>query len=230
MSYSWTLRGGTISIATTGASITWTAGAAGSATLSCGESDGTTQSPAGTKQVTVLAAPVTPTISAEAHVAATTAAHTATVTARPGMTYSWANSGGTLTSGTTGASITYSVGAPGTLTLTCVEMNAAGATSAPGNATVIVNPPPTVSATPVISAPASATAGASAYRLQVSADSTNGQDGTWTTVVTVTANPYTYRQHLNPFTGMKWLKLTPDSNVTIAELEVWDASNGVSDT
>lgn len=69
-----------------------------------------------------------------------------------------------------------------------------------------------------------------AWTLQVSDDSTDGDDGTWTTVETVTANKYIYRQFLIPFTGKSWLKLNATSAILVDELEVWDASDGATDT
>lgn len=71
-----------------------------------------------------------------------------------------------------------------------------------------------------------------AYRLQVSNDSTNGSDGTWTTAVTVTGNGVFGREHLISFTGYSWLKLIVDDTVNgqLDELDVWDASNGTPDT
>lgn len=71
-----------------------------------------------------------------------------------------------------------------------------------------------------------------AYRFQVSNNSTNGVDGTWTTVVTVTGNTFTTREHLIDFTGYSWVKLIMDT-VTggrIDELDVWDASGGTENT
>jgi hypothetical protein len=71
-----------------------------------------------------------------------------------------------------------------------------------------------------------------AYRFQVSNNSTNGVDGSWTTVVTVTGNTFTTREHLIDFTGWSWIKLIMDT-VTggrIDELDVWDATGGTENT
>jgi acyl-CoA thioesterase-1 len=67
------------------------------------------------------------------------------------------------------------------------------------------------------------------YTLQVSSDSTNGADGTWTTTTTVSGNPYMNRAHLVPFTGMSWVKISITSTTAneIDELDIWDASAGV---
>lgn len=71
-----------------------------------------------------------------------------------------------------------------------------------------------------------------AYRLQVSNDSTNGADGTWTTVVTVTGNNRQCREHLLDFRGYSWVKLLIDtaSQGQIDEFDVWDATLGTPDT
>jgi acyl-CoA thioesterase I len=45
-----------------------------------------------------------------------------------------------------------------------------------------------------------------AYLVKTSADSTNGDDGTWTTAVTVLDNPVRTRTHLLPFAGMRWVR------------------------
>lgn len=70
------------------------------------------------------------------------------------------------------------------------------------------------------------------YRIQVSNNSTNGADGTWTTVVTVTGNPVSVREHLIAFSGYSWVKLLVDacSGGKIDELDIWDASNGKDNT
>lgn len=71
-----------------------------------------------------------------------------------------------------------------------------------------------------------------AYRLQVSSDSTNGSDGTWTTAVTVTGNGAYAREHKFAFTGYSWVKLLVDTCTggQLDELNVWDASFGTPDT
>ncbi len=70
-----------------------------------------------------------------------------------------------------------------------------------------------------------------AYRIEVSGDSTNGQDGSWANVVTVPANDVRTRAHAIDFTGQSWLKLvitaTPaaaPNGVSIGEIDVHDIS------
>src|SRR5207302_1047119 len=68
-----------------------------------------------------------------------------------GSTYAWTITGGTLTAGQGTATVTFTSGGVGTLYLTCQATNAAGATSAVGNASINVL---AGLATPQVSAPA----------------------------------------------------------------------------
>jgi acyl-CoA thioesterase I len=45
-----------------------------------------------------------------------------------------------------------------------------------------------------------------AYLIKTSSDSTNGDDGTWTTAATVTGNAAPARSHVVDFTGMRWVR------------------------
>lgn len=70
-----------------------------------------------------------------------------------------------------------------------------------------------------------------AYRIEVSSDSSNGQDGSWANVVTVPSNVVRTRGHAIDFTGQSWLKLiitgTPaaaPNGVSIGEIDVHDIS------
>jgi acyl-CoA thioesterase I len=72
------------------------------------------------------------------------------------------------------------------------------------------------------------------YLIKTSADSTDGDDGTWTTVVTVTDNPVRSRTHLIAFAGMRWLRFEVTAagvnasgaarDVRIDEIELHDTS------
>ncbi|HEU5439753.1 MAG TPA: GDSL-type esterase/lipase family protein [Ktedonobacterales bacterium] len=76
------------------------------------------------------------------------------------------------------------------------------------------------------------------YTIAVSADSTNGADGSWQTIVTVTDNDARVREHLIPFAGKSWVKLTvtrgqPQASqpyVVVDEIEAYDVSHGLDDT
>jgi lysophospholipase L1-like esterase len=71
-----------------------------------------------------------------------------------------------------------------------------------------------------------------AYHIDVSADSTNGSDGSWTPVATVTANLVRTRGHSFDFTGMSWIKMVitaapaneSGNGVQIGEIDVHDIS------
>jgi lysophospholipase L1-like esterase len=76
------------------------------------------------------------------------------------------------------------------------------------------------------------------YAISVSADSTNGSDGTWRTVVTVQGNHARAREHQVGFAGMSWIKMTvlaaqphpSQPYIRIDELEVFDAQLLGTDT
>lgn len=75
------------------------------------------------------------------------------------------------------------------------------------------------------------------YRLEVSADSSDGADGTWRTVLEVAGNPARTRAHALPFAGQRWVRLAvtrlPDRvnewGLFLDELEVHDLSRGGDD-
>jgi lysophospholipase L1-like esterase len=82
------------------------------------------------------------------------------------------------------------------------------------------------------------------YTIAISTDSTNGSNGTWTTVKTVTGNFYSDREHAFalPASGA-WVRMMvtamPNSNgiitqnageLQIAEIDIHDATSGTNDT
>lgn len=75
------------------------------------------------------------------------------------------------------------------------------------------------------------------YRLEVSADSTDGAGGTWRTVAEVRGNPARTRAHAIPFEGQRWVRLAVTAlpervnewGVFLDELEVHDLSAGGDD-
>lgn len=81
-----------------------------------------------------------PVISAPAAVGAGSPGRTASIVPHPGSTYSWSISGGTITSGYTGTSVTFTAGAVGTLTLYAWEQAPGECLSPAGTATVQVLP------------------------------------------------------------------------------------------
>lgn len=74
------------------------------------------------------------------------------------------------------------------------------------------------------------------YRLETSADSTNGRDGTWTTGLSVSGNSEQSRVHALDFAGKRWLRVTitaglaGGSRVQLNEIGVRDASAGTTDS
>ncbi|MEO8285468.1 MAG: GDSL-type esterase/lipase family protein [Chloroflexota bacterium] len=90
-----------------------------------------------------------------------------------------------------------------------------------------------------ISAPGTPTYGLPAsYTIATSADSTDGRDGTWRQVVSVTGNTARTRAHRFPFAGARWVRMTVTGAVpgplgntlTIDQIDLHDASNGTDDT
>lgn len=90
-----------------------------------------------------------------------------------------------------------------------------------------------------ISPPAGPTYGLPAsYTIATSADSTDGSDGTWRQVVSVTDNIARTRAHRFPFAGARWVRMTVTSAVpgplgdtfAIDEIDLHDATDGTEDT
>lgn len=76
------------------------------------------------------------------------------------------------------------------------------------------------------------------YTIAVSADSTNGADGTWQTIATVTNNLTRVREHLLPFTNQSWVKMTITKGqakadqpyVFVDQIDLYDVSASLDDT
>jgi lysophospholipase L1-like esterase len=75
------------------------------------------------------------------------------------------------------------------------------------------------------------------YRVEVSADSSDGRDGAWRTAVAVEGNPAHARAHSFPFDGMRWVRLVVTRlpaevnfwGLFLDEIDVHDLSNGGND-
>jgi acyl-CoA thioesterase-1 len=75
------------------------------------------------------------------------------------------------------------------------------------------------------------------YRIETSADSTNGSDGTWRTAVAIAGNPVRSRAHAIDFAGQRWVRmvvtgLSPDVfewGLYLDEIDVHDLSRGGND-
>src|SRR3989339_615798 len=75
------------------------------------------------------------------------------------------------------------------------------------------------------------------FKIQASADSTNGADGIWSEVASSTCNYFNSREHSFDFTGMKWVRYEVDesssadnSGPLVSEIDVYDISNGCEDS
>jgi lysophospholipase L1-like esterase len=76
-----------------------------------------------------------------------------------------------------------------------------------------------------------------AYRLETSADSTDGRDGAWKVAVEVTGNPARVRAHAIDFAGQRWLRLAVTAlpakvnewGLHLDEIDVHDLSDGGND-
>jgi lysophospholipase L1-like esterase len=75
------------------------------------------------------------------------------------------------------------------------------------------------------------------YRLETSADSTDGENGTWRTVATVTGNPTRTRAHALDFAGQRWVRMSVTRlsadvfqyGLYLDEIDVHDLSRGGDD-
>jgi lysophospholipase L1-like esterase len=75
------------------------------------------------------------------------------------------------------------------------------------------------------------------YRIETSADSTDGADGTWKTAVAVRGNPVRSRAHAVDFAGQRWIRLTVTAlakernpwGLFLDEIDVHDLSLGGDD-
>lgn len=101
--------------------------------------------------VTVVPAPVTPTIAASSPVTAGGTGYTASVPLQYGTTFAWTIAGGDITQGQGTAEIIYNAGSPGTLQLLCVAVNAAGTRSDPATIAIEALPGAAPTRPPVIS-------------------------------------------------------------------------------
>ena len=80
--------------------------------------------------------------------------------------------------------------------------------------------------------------GPGSYRIETSADSTNGKNGSWTVAVTVDDNLVMNRAHAVDFTGQRWLRFvltgksprTYEHGVHFDALQLRDITQGADDT
>jgi len=155
----WAITGnGTLASGNGTPTIQFNAGGPGTLTLTCQVAGA-----AGTAalQVSVVAAPDLPVVTAPLNATVGRGGYTASVPDQPGANFMWTiGAGGTLTSGATTRAVTFAAGASGNLVLTCAVTNATGLNPVTGTATVRVSDPPQQ---PIVEAPASVTAGVPGY-------------------------------------------------------------------
>src|SRR5439155_1763566 len=148
----WSIANGNITAGQTAQTVTWTAGVAGTATLTLTVTNAAGCSATNNANVLVNANPATPTITpAAAAVCAGSTGNTADGPAGA-TTYFWSIANGNITGGQTAQTVTWTAGVAGTTTLTLTVTNAAGC-SATNNANITVNANP---ATPTITPAAAA--------------------------------------------------------------------------
>jgi len=147
--YAWSISGGTIQGTATGTSVSFSAGQAGTLTLTC-RATSSTQSLSGTAQVQVQGLPpAVPLITAPTSATTGTGNLAASVTQPQGSTsYSWTIVGGTITAGANAPAGPFPAGSIGTWTLTCTASNSVGSSSSQAQVQVVAAAP----ATPVITA------------------------------------------------------------------------------
>lgn len=164
--FTWSISGGSITSGADTTSITFTAGSLGTLTLTCVATNaaGTSSAP-GAAQVTVISTPIS-TVTAPAIVTGGVSGYLASVPPQSGCTYAWSITGGTITGGAGTPTITFTPAATGFVTVSCVVTNAVGTSSPTGSATSTISPQPV---TPVIAAPANATANLGGYLASVPA-------------------------------------------------------------
>ncbi len=155
--YAWSIEGGTLA-SSSGSSVAFTAGAPGTATLTCVETNmaeipGTPVSVEGQ----IVAAPVKPLLTAPAHITAEHQGSASVQSPVAGSTYAWTLSGATPTSAT-GVTIQFTAGSSGGIAFTCVETNRAQNAGPVATAISSIAAPPSI---PVLLAPKSVTAGRS---------------------------------------------------------------------
>ncbi len=118
-----------------------------------------------------------PLITAPARVTAYRPGYQASVLPQAGCTFQWSITGGVLTAGMTGTSVTFTPSGPGNLTLACAAINADGKASPQGSARVDVLASP---AQPVIVAPSSVETRTPGLNASIAAQ--DGMVVTWTLV------------------------------------------------
>ena len=175
--FQWAIEGGTITQGTDTHAITFVATDVGTVHLTCTE---TLDSPVDTwnsqamvtriAEAYIKAVPPaqTPQITTARYATQNQDGYVATVPDQAGCRFDWSLDNGIITEGMGTSSITFKPQAIGDLHLECVATNEAGTAAAPGQAIVLVVPPP---ASPVIDAPTLVTANEPGFSASVAEQS-----------------------------------------------------------
>ena len=182
MTYAWTISNGTVTAGSTTSTISFSALAAGTLSLTCIATNAAGVSVTGSATVSVVAAPSGIVVSAPSTATTNSSGLVASVASQSGATYAWSISGGTMQAGANASTMVFTAGDVGTLVVTCVVTNGGGSTTASANVAVVAAP------TSIVTAPASALAGATG--LFASVDEQDGATYAWTiSEGTITSDP-----------------------------------------
>ncbi len=168
--YSWNIGNGSISAGMGTRQVTFTAGGGGSTSLTCTVTNPAGNSASGTSSSSILAGPTKPELTAPACITSDQSGYQATTPPQSGCTFAWTISNGTLTSGQGSNTVTFKAGLGGTTTLTCTAINSIGTESNPATASCSIVDPPIQ---PIISIPATVTAGGTGYVASVPPDTSS---------------------------------------------------------
>jgi hypothetical protein len=144
--YAWSIVNGSITSATDSQTITYTAGASGTADLTLIVTNAAGCATPNTVNVPISANPATPAITPTPATVCGGSAGNSAAGPAGATTYAWSIVNGAITSATDIQTITYTAGAAGTVDLTLIVTNGAGC-SASNTVNVLINPAP---ATPAI--------------------------------------------------------------------------------
>ena len=155
--YAWKIQGGTVTGGAGTRALTFSAGAAGTLTLTVTVTGAEGTAATGRAPIQVQPPPGAPGLQAPPYVTARQPGCSASVVLQPGCTCAWTlDDAGLITGGANAATVTFTAGDPGTLQLTCVQTDGDGVASPPGQASIQVVPAP---AQPVLAAPGLARVG-----------------------------------------------------------------------
>ena len=158
--FSWSASNGSITAGMGTHQVTFTAGGAGNTSLTCTVTNAAGNTAAGTSSTSIVAGPTKPNLTAPANITSDQGGYQVTTPPQPGCTFTWTISNGTLTSGQGSSTATFKAGSGGTTTISCIAVNPVGTESNTATASCSIVDPPIQ---PIISMPATVTAGVTGY-------------------------------------------------------------------